>query len=301
MPHSGYTICTSEQRPASTTVSHGFTVGRYSSPPFGSHGPCKHSKPCPLDVGSGDPMQVPPSGMRRCLHRALAVCDSCGESLLHQATCASSIDSLVRVSRRAVSGTDRFFWGFGQAQLPCAPGPQRGIGGPGTAATSRVVQPPDADARTPGSLSTGVGAGVPGSVRRHRQGFSGVGPLTNCTFFSIARGGHTLTGTGWVSSSSFDVPLGLNRERARRSLCRAPWCWPPGCPRSPVPPRRGSHSRTERSPQTSPRPGKAPRKTTHSTPRCFAAPCCSLSLLFGVSPLSGVPILGVSVARTQVF
>jgi hypothetical protein len=43
--------------PASTTVSHGFAVEWYSSPPFGSQGPCKHSKPCPMDVGTGDPMQ----------------------------------------------------------------------------------------------------------------------------------------------------------------------------------------------------------------------------------------------------
>jgi len=148
MPHSGYTICTSEQRPASTTVSHGFTVGRYSSPPFGSHGPCKHSKPCPLDVGSGDSMQVPPSGMRRCLHRALAVCDSCGESLLHQATCASSIDSLVRVTRRAVSGTDRFGIRPSSAALRTRPpaGDRRSRHGghqQGGAATN-------ADARTPG-------------------------------------------------------------------------------------------------------------------------------------------------------
>ena len=57
MPHSGYTICTSEQLPTSTTVSHGFVVEWYSSPPFGSHGPRKHSKPCPLDCGSGDSMQ----------------------------------------------------------------------------------------------------------------------------------------------------------------------------------------------------------------------------------------------------
>lgn len=68
MPRSGYTICTSEQRPTSTTVSHGFVVERYSSPPFGSHGPRKHSKPCPLDFRSGDPMQeitpVAPAGSR---------------------------------------------------------------------------------------------------------------------------------------------------------------------------------------------------------------------------------------------
>ena len=55
MPHSGYTICTSEQRLTSTAVSHGFVIERYSSPPFGSHGPCIHSKPCPLDFGIGVP------------------------------------------------------------------------------------------------------------------------------------------------------------------------------------------------------------------------------------------------------
>lgn len=60
MPHSGYTICTSEQRPTSTSVSQGFVVVRYSSPPFGSHGPCKHSKPCPLDTGTGVPCRAEP-------------------------------------------------------------------------------------------------------------------------------------------------------------------------------------------------------------------------------------------------
>jgi len=55
MPHSGYTICTSEQRLTSTAVSHGFIIARYSSPPFGSHGPCNHSEPCPLDCGTGAP------------------------------------------------------------------------------------------------------------------------------------------------------------------------------------------------------------------------------------------------------
>ena len=55
MPHSGYTICTSEQRLTSTAVSHGFVIERYSSPPFGSHGPCIHSEPCPPDFGTGVP------------------------------------------------------------------------------------------------------------------------------------------------------------------------------------------------------------------------------------------------------
>ena len=55
MPSSGYTICTSEQRLASTAVSHGFAIARHSSPPFGSLGPCKHSEPCPMGCGSGVP------------------------------------------------------------------------------------------------------------------------------------------------------------------------------------------------------------------------------------------------------
>ena len=55
MPHSGYTICTSEQRLSSTTVSHGFDIEWYSSPPFGSHGPSKHSEPGSLNFGAGDP------------------------------------------------------------------------------------------------------------------------------------------------------------------------------------------------------------------------------------------------------
>ena len=38
MPRSDNTICTSGLRPASTAVSHGFAVARYSSPSFGSHG-----------------------------------------------------------------------------------------------------------------------------------------------------------------------------------------------------------------------------------------------------------------------
>ncbi len=77
MPHSGYTICTSEQRPTSTTVSRGFVVEWYSSPPFGSQGPCKHSKPCPLDFGPGHSMQdSAESHLERigcCLHHALVV------------------------------------------------------------------------------------------------------------------------------------------------------------------------------------------------------------------------------------
>ena len=62
MPHSGYTICTSEQRLTSTAVSHGFVIERYSSPPFGSHGPCIHSEPCPLDFGTGVPCCTLASG-----------------------------------------------------------------------------------------------------------------------------------------------------------------------------------------------------------------------------------------------
>jgi len=123
MPRSGYTICTSEQRPASTTVSHGFAVERYSSPPFGSHGPRKHSEPCPLDCGSGSLMQPDDGGLgpegpppppphnpgRSCLHHALRF-GSIGTLQL-----ASSIDSLVRVTRRAGSATARDY----QAKLHC--------------------------------------------------------------------------------------------------------------------------------------------------------------------------------------
>ena len=88
MPRSDYTICTSEQRPTSTTVSHGFVVEWHSSPPFGSHGTCAHSKPCPLDFGPGGAVLgargARPSGPRErvirqsalglgCLHHALLV------------------------------------------------------------------------------------------------------------------------------------------------------------------------------------------------------------------------------------
>ena len=121
MPHSGYTICTSEQRPTSTAVSHGFVVERYSSPPFGSHGPCKHSESCPLDFGTGVPCS-PVFAVCLSLSRlslSLSLRNSnpiIWESCLHYALLAlgfrstsqqaSSIDSLVRVSRRAESGTD---------------------------------------------------------------------------------------------------------------------------------------------------------------------------------------------------
>ena len=120
MPHSGYTICTSEQRPTSTTVSHGFVVERYSSPPFGSQGPCKHSKPCPLDFGSGHSMQRyhSPSGNGRCLHHAS---ERFRVSAIQQ---ASSLDSLVRVSRRAESSTARKC----QAPLPFLTGAKLGGG-----------------------------------------------------------------------------------------------------------------------------------------------------------------------------
>jgi len=120
MPHSGYTICTSEQRPASTTVSHGFAVERYSSPPFGSQGPCKHSKPCPLDFGSGHSMQRyhSPSGSGGCLHHAS---ERFRESAIQR---ASSLDSLVRVTRRAESSTARKC----QAPLPFLTGAKLGDG-----------------------------------------------------------------------------------------------------------------------------------------------------------------------------
>ena len=137
MPHSGYTICTSEQRPASTTVSHGFAVGRYSSPPFGSHGPCKHSKPCPLDFGSGVSMQWDPHSGTVPTRGPGTLPSPCSVAwfspwvavwLRHCTPCnsASSIDSLVRVSRRAESGTVNS--NSGQAQLPSAPGPRWGVG-----------------------------------------------------------------------------------------------------------------------------------------------------------------------------
>ena len=40
-----------QQAPASTTVSHGFAVAGYSSPPFGSNYQYLDSKPYPLDRG----------------------------------------------------------------------------------------------------------------------------------------------------------------------------------------------------------------------------------------------------------
>lgn len=162
MPHSGYTICTSEQRLSSTTVSHGFDIEWYSSPPFGSHGPRKHSEPGSLNFGAGDPCSrldtlrshqrggtmgrdsvTPAPGLS---HPALggasregrfpAPASACDLSthhttpspagprrhILHNLGCvaftmhfgladspfqpASSIDSLVRVSRRAVGSSD---------------------------------------------------------------------------------------------------------------------------------------------------------------------------------------------------
>ena len=125
MPRSGYTICTSEQRPTSTTVSHGFVVERYSSPPFGSHGPRKHSKPCPLDSGSGNLMQNRDHSRhnlgRFCFHHALGF-RSTGTVRL-----AGSKDSLVRVSRRAGSGTVEAR-SQGQAPLLSAPRSHWGIG-----------------------------------------------------------------------------------------------------------------------------------------------------------------------------
>ena len=120
MPHSGYTICTSEQRPTSTTVSHGFVVERYSSPPFGSQGPCKHSKPCPLDFGPGHSMQRYQAHLEEdcCLHHAS---ERFQISAIQQ---ASSLDSLVRVSRRAESSTARRC----QAPLPFLTGAKLGSG-----------------------------------------------------------------------------------------------------------------------------------------------------------------------------
>ena len=124
MPHSGYTICTSEQLLASTAVSHSFTMARYSSPPFGSHGPCIHSEPCPLDFGTGVPCrinteafaeasastEVPHARMPPSSHTSLpsapsgfvAFTTSSGFSD-NTIRYACSIDSLIRVSRRAES------------------------------------------------------------------------------------------------------------------------------------------------------------------------------------------------------
>ena len=143
MPHSGYTICTSEQLLTSTTVSHGFVMEWHSSPPFGSHGPCKHSKPCPLDVGTGVPCSsccvlptqhtdrepqpwselhtacITERALLSCawrtaaphhiwrVHRVALACLHCALAAFHVHTCqhARSMDSLVCVLRRAVCGT----------------------------------------------------------------------------------------------------------------------------------------------------------------------------------------------------
>jgi len=51
MPRSDNSICTSGRWPASTAVSQGLTVSRYSSPPFGSHCTCWNSEPCSLNLG----------------------------------------------------------------------------------------------------------------------------------------------------------------------------------------------------------------------------------------------------------
>jgi len=51
MPRFDNAICTSGLLPTSTTVSHGFIVTRYSSPPFGSNYQRLHSEPCPMDSG----------------------------------------------------------------------------------------------------------------------------------------------------------------------------------------------------------------------------------------------------------
>jgi len=78
----------------STTVSHGFVMAWHSSPPFGSHGPCNHSEPCPMDFSTGvlcwplvtfqDRLLSPhpvvscqPSGNRK-LHRLLGPCYKTG-------------------------------------------------------------------------------------------------------------------------------------------------------------------------------------------------------------------------------
>ena len=155
MPHSGYTICTSEQRPASTTVSHGFTVGRYSSPPFGSHGPCKHSEPCPMDCEPGVPMQRHHLGDDwDCLHFALRF------AWIGTMRQASSIDSLARVSRRAESGPAQEVPSSAAICTRSPVGDQR----PSTATTIRMVQPP-VQPPEPKPLE----AMATGDVRRHHQ------------------------------------------------------------------------------------------------------------------------------------
>ena len=131
MPRSGYTICTSEQRPTSTTVSHGFIVERYSSPPFGSHGTCKHSEPCLTDGGTGGPCSTrPPSLSDRYLHGMALFCTIGARAVcLHRALWlfmtrqhANSIDSLIRVSRRAEGGPGQPKPGCGAHSHPAASG-----------------------------------------------------------------------------------------------------------------------------------------------------------------------------------
>ena len=136
MPHSGYTICTSEQLPTSTTVSHGFVVEWYSSPPFGSHGPCKHSKPCPPDCGPGGPLRLskedtdagpsgtltnpPPGG--RCLHQALLRCDTVRTTMGH-----GRLHGLLGPCFKTGRGQDCVPPEGGRAKLCChfSPGPSR--------------------------------------------------------------------------------------------------------------------------------------------------------------------------------
>ena len=99
MPLSGYTICTSEQLPPSTTVSHGFGVEWYSSPPFGSHGPCKHSKPCPLDYRPGDPLQC------RCLaHPGWLLLSPCPREALASQTTLGKLHRLLGPCFKTGSG-----------------------------------------------------------------------------------------------------------------------------------------------------------------------------------------------------
>ena len=99
MPLSGYTICTSEQLPPSTTVSHGFGVEWYSSPPFGSHGPCKHSKPCPRDYRPGDPLQC------RCrAHPGWLLLSPCPREALASQTTLSKLHRLLGPCFKTGSG-----------------------------------------------------------------------------------------------------------------------------------------------------------------------------------------------------
>lgn len=121
----------------------------------------------------------------------------------------------------------------------------------------------------------------------------------NCTFFPSPEA-HTLTGTGWVSSS-FDVPLGLNRERhadpsvGRRGVglpaALAPLCRPDGGPTA-------ERSVAHRLLLGQGRPHRKPR-----TPHLAA--CGSVLLpvatVWCLAPLWGAPIFCVCSPHTGVL